>query len=87
MTNEQAKAIFLLEYCPELCNDYKVEGCCDNCEINVAIKALEKQEKIKEAFTHYAFNGYEMDVLKDYIHCLAEIKDILDGRVSRNDKM
>ena len=43
MTNKEAKSKFLLEYCPELCNDYKGEGSCDNCEINVAIKALEKQ--------------------------------------------
>ena len=45
----------------------------------IAIKALEKQEKIKEAFTHYAFSGFEMDVLGDCLQCLAEIKDILNG--------
>ena len=47
--------------------------------MEMAINALEKQEKIKEAFTHYAFSGFEMDVLSDCLHCLAEIKDILKG--------
>ena len=66
---------------------------CDSCEycysqgnfveqkeaFEIAIKALEKQEIIKEVFTHYAFSGFEMDVLSDCLHCLAEIKDILKG--------
>ena len=42
-------------------------------------KALEKQEKIKEAFTHYTFSGNEMNILNDCVKCLAEIKDILNG--------
>ena len=66
---------------------------CDNCEycysqgnfgnqkeaFEISIQALEKQEKIKEAFTHYDFSGFEMDVLSDCLQCLAEIKDILKG--------
>ena len=43
----------------------------------MAIKALEKQEKIKEVFTHYAFSGNELNVLNDCISALSEIKAIL----------
>ena len=65
---------------------------CDNCEycysqgnfveqkeaFSVAINALEKQEKIKEVFTHYAFSGNGIDVLlNDCISALSEIKTIL----------
>lgn len=63
---------------------------CDNCEycysqgnfgnqkeaFSMAIKALEKQEKIKEVFTHYDFYGCELNV-NDYISALSEIKAIL----------
>ena len=63
---------------------------CDNCEycysqgnfgnqkeaFSVAINALEKQEKIKEVFTHYDFYGCELNV-NDYISALSEIKAIL----------
>lgn len=45
--------------------------------IDVAINALEKQEKIKEVFTHYAFFGNELNVLNDCISALSEIKAIL----------
>ena len=64
---------------------------CDNCEycysqgnfgnqkeaFSVAINALEKQEKIKEAFTHFAFSGNKLDLLNDCISALSEIKAIL----------
>ena len=64
---------------------------CDNCEycysqgnfgnqkeaFLMAINALEKQEKIKEVFTHYAFSGNKLDVLNDCISALSEIKAIL----------
>lgn len=53
--------------------------------LDMAIKALEKQEKIKEAFTHYAFSGFEMDVLSYCLQCLVEIKDILKGGVMENE--
>ena len=46
MKSEDAKAIFLLEYCAEECGDYggyQEDWVCENCEINAAIKALEKQ--------------------------------------------
>ena len=44
--------------------------------IDMAINALEKQEKIKEVFTHYDFYGCEFNV-NDYISALSEIKAIL----------
>ena len=52
-----------------------VQGTSDT--LRIAINALEKQEKIKEAFTHYPFSGFEMDVLDDCISALSEIKTIL----------
>ena len=44
--------------------------------LRIAINALEKQEKIKEVFTHYDFYGCEFNV-NDYISALNEIKAIL----------
>lgn len=44
--------------------------------LEMAIKAMEKQEKIKEVFTHYDFYGCELNV-NDYISALSEIKAIL----------
>ena len=43
MKSEDARAIFLLEYCAEECAGYQKDDACENCEINAAIKALEKQ--------------------------------------------
>ena len=43
MKSEDAKAIFLLEYCAERCGSYYKNGICKNCEINAAINALDKQ--------------------------------------------
>ena len=64
---------------------------CDNCEycysqgnfgnqkeaFQMAINALEKQEKIKEVFTHYFFSGNKFDVYYSCISALSEIKSIL----------
>ena len=64
---------------------------CDNCEycysqgnfgnqkeaLETAINALENQEKIKEAFTHYSFSGYKFDVYNVCMSALSEIKTIL----------
>ena len=43
MKSEDANVIFLLEYCAEICNGYQKNDTCDNCEINAAINALDKQ--------------------------------------------
>lgn len=43
MKSEDANVIFLLEYCAEICNGYQKNDTCENCEINVAIKAIDKQ--------------------------------------------
>ena len=43
MKIEGAKAIFLLEHCAERCDGYQKDDACENCEINAAIKALDKQ--------------------------------------------
>ena len=43
MKSEDAKAIFLLEHCAERCAGYHKDDACENCEINAAIKALDKQ--------------------------------------------
>ena len=43
MKSEDAKAIFLLEYCAEECDGYQKDDTCENCEINLAIKAIDKQ--------------------------------------------
>lgn len=43
MKSEDAKAIFLLEYCAEECAGYQKDDACENCEINAAMNALDKQ--------------------------------------------
>ena len=43
MKSEDAKAIFLLEHCAERCDGYQKDDTCENCEINAAIKAIDKQ--------------------------------------------
>ena len=43
MKSEEANVIFLLEYCAEICNGYQKNDTCENCEINVAMNALDKQ--------------------------------------------
>ena len=43
MKSEDANVIFLLEYCAEICGGYQKDDACDNCEINAAINALDKQ--------------------------------------------
>ena len=43
MKSEDAKAIFLLEHCAERCDGYQKDDACETCEINFAIKAIDKQ--------------------------------------------
>ena len=43
MKYDDAKSTFLLEHCAERCDGYQKDDACENCEINAAIKAIEKQ--------------------------------------------
>ena len=47
MRSEDANAIFLLEYCAEECAGYQKDDACENCEIDAAIEALDKQIPFK----------------------------------------
>lgn len=71
MTESEAKVI--------LESEYKFHGECSvfGEALTVATKSIEKQEKIKEVFTHYAFSGNELDMCNDCISALSEIKAIL----------
>ena len=53
MTNGEAKAIFLLERCPE-CE----HGNCEQCEINKAIEALEAVMRVETAITELEEQRY-----------------------------
>ena len=50
MKSEDARAIFLLEYCAEECAGYQKDDACENCEINAAMEALDKQIPKKPEF-------------------------------------
>ena len=43
MKYDDAKSTFLLEHCAERCAGYQKDDACENCEINAAIKAIDKQ--------------------------------------------
>ena len=43
MKSEDARATFLLEHCAERCDGYQKDDTCETCEINFAIKAIDKQ--------------------------------------------
>ena len=43
MNFEEAKSTFLLEHCAERCEGYQNDDACETCEINFAIKAIDKQ--------------------------------------------
>ena len=43
MKYDDAKSTFLLEHCAERCDGYQKDDACENCEINAAIEALDKQ--------------------------------------------
>ena len=85
MTESEAKKYMLIE---KECINRDCNRDCANCDIvqdvedlnnayDVAINALKKQEKIKEAFTHYSFSGYKFDVYNVCMSALSEIKSIL----------
>ena len=93
MTDSEAKGFIQGKLdCMNKCDIFNINNDeCGNCKycysqgtfgeqkeaFSVAINALEKQEKIQEVFTHYAFSGNELDVLNDCISALSEIKAIL----------
>ena len=43
MKYDDAKSTFLLEHCAERCEGYQNDDACETCEINFAIKAIDKQ--------------------------------------------
>ena len=43
MKYDDAKSTFLLEHCAERCDGYQKDDACETCEINSAIKAIDKQ--------------------------------------------
>ena len=43
MKYDDAKSTFLLEHCAERCDGYQKDDACENCEIDAAIEALDKQ--------------------------------------------
>ena len=43
MNPNDAKSTFLLEHCAERCEGYQNDDACETCEINFAIKAIDKQ--------------------------------------------
>ena len=74
----ESKAIELLEYIRETGNgEAPYVGCAQNIAIEMAINALENQEKIKEVFTHFALYGNKFELFNDCVSALSEIKSIL----------
>ena len=71
MKSEDARAIFLLEHCAERCGGYHKDGTCENCEIDAAIKAIDKQiPKKPKIIDHwrmcprcYEEYGFDYDIL------------------------
>lgn len=51
MTYEEARAAFLLEYCGERCDGFSGDDTCKNCEIAVAINALDAVQRVDNAIT------------------------------------
>lgn len=70
MKYEDAKATLLLEYCAERCGSQQKRHC-ENCEINAAIKAIDKQiAKKPKVIDHwrmcprcYEEYGFDYDIL------------------------
>lgn len=49
MTHEEARAVFLLEYCGERCGGFKGDDTCKNCEIATTIEAMETAGRVQKA--------------------------------------
>ena len=56
MNPNDAKSTFLLEHCAERCEGYQNDDACETCEINAAIKAIEKQIPKKPVFDSGPFH-------------------------------
>ena len=69
MKYEDARAMFLWEYCAERCGSYYKDGTCKNCEINAAINALDKQipkkAEIKDGYYVCPVCGVYQEYLTD----------------------
>lgn len=74
MTNGEAKATFLLEYCGERCDGFIGDDTCKNCEIKLALDALDRANTCGfEHFRLYAdstLKNMSKEKLIDYIHML-----------------
>ena len=75
------EAFYIIGNIPILSDDENYSICQYQEAKAVALEALIKQEKIKEAFTHYAFDIYRGCILSDYIGLISEIKNILNGEL------
>ena len=93
MTESEAKGFIQGKLdCMKKCDVFdKEDNDCNNCEycysqgnfgnqkeaFQIAINALEKQEKIKETFTHFVLYGNKFELFNDCVSALSEIKSIL----------
>lgn len=75
---KDSEAVKKLEMLNDALNENFAEA--DECSeaLQMAIKALKKQDKIKEVFTHYIFAGNKTDIFNFCISALSEIKTILE---------
>lgn len=74
MTYEEAKATLLLEYCGERCGGYENIYACENCEIKIALDALNRANtydfKHFKKYTDSTLSNMSKTELIDYINML-----------------
>lgn len=58
MTYEEARATFLMEYCGERCDGFIGDDTCKNCEIAIAINALDAVQRVETAITELEEQRY-----------------------------
>lgn len=58
MTYEETRAVFLLEHCGERCDGFSGDDTCKNCEIAVAINALDAVQRVDNAITELEEQRY-----------------------------
>ena len=76
MKSEDAKAIFLLEYCAEECDGYQKDDTCENCEINAAIEALDKQIPKKPIFEREQTSPFGVDDVPYCPNCRCDLPEV-----------